>query len=415
MLGALPAVAVGAPSPSATQPAVAPHVTHLRLSQLVGDGMVMQREARIPVWGWAAPADRVVVTFDDRDYAATPDAAGRWSVTLPPMPAGGPHAMTVAAGGGRVAVRDILVGDVWVCSGQSNMEFVVRDARDGAADVAAAHDPRIRHFKVPTSWAWAWAPSDSLAGGAWEPADPQHVGQFTAVGYFFARDLRKSVDVPIGLLHTSWGGSRIEPWTSREALGPGDAALARLQADERAYEARTRDSLRARIGGELPTRDAGMVDAVDGQHVNKIPQAVILDLGEADNIHPRDKQDVGARLALAARRVAYGQAVEASGPAYRRSRVDGGRIVVEFDHAGGLQARARGGVPAGTVGGFAVAGDDRRFAWADARIEGERVVVSSAAVPHPVAVRYAWADNPDRANLYNAAGLPAVPFGTDAW
>ncbi|HEY0780512.1 MAG TPA: sialate O-acetylesterase [Gemmatirosa sp.] len=622
--------------------------TSLQLSRIIGDGMVMQRDARVPVWGSAAPHARVVVAFDGRDYATTSDAAGRWSVTLPAMPAGGPHAMTVAAGAERLAVRDILVGDVWVCSGQSNMEFVVRDAANGAAEAAAARDPQIRHFKVPTSY--AWAPSDSLAGGSWAPADPQHAGQFTAVGYFFARDLRKSVDVPIGLLHTSWGGSRIEPWTSREGLGLDERAVARLEADERAYEARTRDSLRARMGGEIPTTDAGLVDgraawaepelddaswstihapgpwesqgyagmdgtawyrtgfvltadeakagvrlglgpvddadvsyvngrevgrtsgystvraydvpaaalragrnvvavhvtdtggnggltgepaqlyvevagvrrplagawkfrpgavtvdAADGQHINKIPtllynkmvhpllpypvkgvlwyqgesnadryedavayrglfagmirdwrrrwgvgdapflwvqlanymapdsapvlhsnwaalresqsaalalpntgQAVILDLGDAGNIHPHDKQDVGARLALVARHVAYGQAVEFSGPALRSSRFEDGRVVLGFDHADGLTARG------GTLGGFAVAGEDRQFVWADAHVEGTRVVVSSARVPHPVAVRYAWANNPDRATLYNAAGLPAAPFRTDRW
>jgi sialate O-acetylesterase len=153
-------------------------------------------------------------------------------------------------------------------------------------------------------------------------------------------------------------------------------------------------------------------------------QAVAIDVGEAGDIHPRNKQDVGARLALAARRVAYGQAVEHSGPVLRRSRVDGARVVLEFDHAeGGPVARARPDAPAAAgpgasppaLGGFAVAGADRRFVWADARIEGGRVVVSSAAVPAPVAVRYAWGDNPDRANLYNRAGLPAAPFRTDAW
>ncbi len=478
-----------------------PHAS-LQLSRIIGDGMVMQRDAHVPVWGSAAPHARVVVAFDGRDYAATADAAGRWVATLPAMPAGGPHAMTVAADGERVEVRDILVGDVWVCSGQSNMEFVVRDAVNGAAEAAAAHDPQLRHFKVPTSY--AWSPSDSLVGGAWAPADPQHAGQFTAVGYFFARELRKSVGVPIGLLHTSWGGSRIEAWTSAEGLGLDERAIARLEADERAYEARTLDSLRGRGG-------AVTAGVPDGQHINKIPtllynqmvhpllpfpvkgvlwyqgesnadryedavayralfagmirdwrrrwalgdvpflwaqlpnymppdtapalhsnwatlresqaaalalpntgQAVTVDVGETDNIHPRDKQDVGARLALVARRLVYGQAVEASGPVLRSSRFDGGQVVLGFDHAEGLTVRPRDHAPA-VLGGFAVAGEDRKFVWAGARVEGGRVVVSSDRVPHPVAVRYAWGDNPDRANLSNAAGLPAAPFRTDRW
>ncbi len=677
-LAAAPRMADAQPTAQPTAPPLAASATApastLRLTRLVGDGMVMQRDARVPVWGWAAAGAAVTVTFDGRPHATRAGADGRWQVTLPAMPAGGPHAMTVTAGAERVLVRDILVGDVWVCSGQSNMEWTVENARDGAAEVAGAGDPMIRHFKVPTSW--AWAPSDTLPGGPWEPADPAHVGRFTAVGYFFARDLRKAVPVPIGLLHTSWGGSRVEPWMSAEALGMDAAAAARLRAAEEAYERGLADALRARLGGELPAVDAGLVDgravwaapdlddaawrtvtapgvwepqgypgmdgvawyrtafdltadearagarlglgriddsdvsyvngrevgrttdayararvydvpaaalrpgrnvvavrvedtgggggvageaselfveaggvrrplagawrfrvgrvtsgaaAPDPQRINKVPtvlynqmvhpalpfpvkgvlwyqgesnadryedavayrglfqgligdwrrrwdapampflwvqlanymapdgqpaarsnwaalresqaaalalpntgQAVTIDVGEAGDIHPRDKQTVGARLALAARRVAYGEAVEHTGPVLRRSRVEGGRVVLEFDHAaGGLVARPRGGKAGGApggppggppnearaaaLGGFAVAGADRRFVWADARVDGDRVVVWSPRVPAPVAVRYAWGDNPDRANLSNRAGLPAAPFRTDRW
>ena len=230
----------------------------LRLSRLIADKMVMQRDIAVPVWGWgAAPGAEVVVTFDGARHAGRADATGAWKVTLPAMRAGGPHAMTVASGDVRIPVRDILVGDVWLCSGQSNMEWTVANARDGAREIAAANDTRIRHFKVPTSW--AERPEDDLAGGDWQVADPAHVGDFTAVGYFFARELRKTVDVPIGLLHSSWGGSRIEPWMSRDALKMDERGWAELMRREREHQQGQLDSLRARIGG-LPTQDAGFVD-----------------------------------------------------------------------------------------------------------------------------------------------------------
>src|SRR5581483_8945027 len=232
-------------------------IGRLQLSRLITDGMVMQRDARVPVWGWAAPGDEVVVTFDDHSYSSRVESSGSWSVVLPPMSAGGPHQMTIADGEDKVAVHDILVGDVWVCSGQSNMEWVVADARDGAQDVAAANDPEIRHFKVQKSW--ATHPDSEIDGGPWEQADPEHVGHFTAVGYFFARELRKTVHVPIGLLHTSWGGSRIEPWMSAASLHLDAAGIAAVLRDDSVHQARVLDSLRAHIG-DLPTYDAGLVD-----------------------------------------------------------------------------------------------------------------------------------------------------------
>lgn len=617
----------------------------LRLSHLVGDGMVMQRGAAVPVWGWAAPGATVAVTFDGTRHTTRAGADSAWQVVLPVREAGGPYAMLVQQGAEQVDIRDILVGDVWVASGQSNMEWTVADSKDAAAEIAAADDPAIRHFKVPRSW--AEAPAATLAGGAWEVAGSDHVGAFSAVGYYFARHLREHVGVPIGILNTTWGGSRIEPWMSAEALGLTDAERAGIFAAEEARAAEVRARVEARVG-TLPERDPGLVDGearwaaadlddsswstvavpslweaqgfegmdgvawyrttfdlapeearqgvtlglgliddsditwVNGVEVgrmdnawnearvytvppaalragtnvlavrvedfqggggiagppetvfletgrgrqplpatwrfavgevrlgeagnkNQVPtvlwnkmvhpllpypvagviwyqgesnansledalayralfqdlirswrgawrqddlpflwaqlanfmapaavppaqspwatlrasqtaalalphtgQAVLIDLGEADDIHPRNKQDVGRRLALAARKVAYGEDLVYAGPTYRSHQVRDGRVVLMFDHVGGgLEAQ---GVD---LRGFAVAGADGRFVWADARIEGDQVVVWSPAVPDPVAVRYAWADNPARATLYNTAGLPAVPFHAD--
>jgi sialate O-acetylesterase len=622
----------------------------LRLPRIFGDGMVLQRDTRLPVWGWSAPGAAVTVTLGGTSARATADRSGAWAVELPAMRAGGPHELSVESPGSRVRVRDILVGDVWVASGQSNMEWTVRASNDAAKEIAAANDSKIRHFKVPNTW--AESPADDVSGGSWEPADPQHVGEFTGVGYFFARALRPSVDVPIGLLNASWGGSAIETWMSRDAQGIADARWAEIVRRERERTGAVRDSLTARIG-PLPTVDSGLVngqavwadpalddsswsiipipslwesagyagmDGVawyrvsfgltaddvkqavrlslgpiddnditwvngtevgrtngyatprlytippsalrrgrnvlavrvsdggggggvygnpalihldvggarrsligewkfkvgevsfrgDGQRINKIPtvlynrmlhplqrfpikgvlwyqgesnannveqaaayrdqfaklitswrrewvggrdfpfvwvqlpnfnpadstppmrsawathresmtaalalpqtgQAVTIDLGAGSELHPKNKQDVGARLALVARKVAYGQSVLASGPTYRRHTIRDGRVWVELDNVGGgLVSRAQ----AGSVGGFAIAGADRHFVWADARIEGNRVVVWSDRVSQPVTVRYAWADNPIGASLYNREGLPAAPFRTDSW
>jgi sialate O-acetylesterase len=620
----------------------------LEVGRLVSDGMVIQRGVAVPILGSAPPGANVVVTIGGTRYSARADASGRFRVTLAPMEAGGPHELTLAAGGERVTVRDVLIGDVWVCSGQSNMEWVVADSLDGEREVASAHDPGIRRFKVPHSW--AWAPAAELPGGAWERADPEHAGSFTAVGYFFARELRRRVNVPIGLIDASWGGSRIEPWMRAAALALDDAGVRALATSEETYERGTLAALRARVG-PLPDRDGGIVDGrapwadpalddsawgrmklpthwedaglpgLDGVvwfrtsleltaaeaaspatldlgpvddsditwvnglevghtvlawnrprvyplpagtlragrnviavrvedtgggggiwgdpaslavelagatrplagewrfklgvatvslegHKNQVPtvlynamvhpllaypikgvlwyqgesnadpadafvyrdrfralitdwragwglgdvpflwvqlasylptktepaesswavlresqsaalslprtgQAVAIDIGDTNDIHPRNKQEVGRRLALAARKVAYGDNVEFSGPTYRHHEVRDGRVVITFDHVGaGLVARGEAG---GGLRGFAIAGADRKFVWAEATIGDGHLVVWSGKVPVPVAVRYAWADNPAGANLFNAEGLPAAPFRTDGW
>ncbi|HKP16299.1 MAG TPA: sialate O-acetylesterase, partial [Gemmatimonadaceae bacterium] len=621
----------------------------LRLARLFGERMVLQRDAGVPVWGWSAPRRAVTVALDGVSRSATASASGAWRVVLPPRRAGGPHRLVVRSGTDSVVLRDVLVGDVWVASGQSNMEWPLVNTQNAAAAIAAANDRSIRHFKVPISF--AKAPEVDLAGGSWAVADSQHAGSFSAVAYYFARDLRKSVDVPIGIINTTWGGSRIETWMSRAALGLDSASWAATWAEEEASQRRFVERLRAKIG-DIPKTDPGLVDGravwadpaldetgwqpvavpklweqqgydgldgvvwyrvafdlsaeeatrgvrlglgaiddnditwvngvevgrtnnysapraydvparalragrnviavrvedtgggggiwgdpaavfldvggarrpigagwklrvgsaslqPDGQHINKVPtvvynkmvhpllgfpikgviwyqgesnadsaadarkyaplfttmierwrrewgvgdfpflwvqlanfmapdaeppaqsawailrdaqtatlavpktgQAVIIDIGEEKDIHPRNKLDVGTRLALAARHVAYGQPVEHIGPTHRSHVVRGNGISVQFDHAGGgLVTHASDG----TVGGFAIAGADRRFVWADARIEGDRVIVSSPQVPSPVAVRYAWGNNPTKASLYGNAGLPAVPFRTDAW
>ena len=239
------AVAGGMVFAQAGESGAQPDSARLRLPRLLSNGMVIQRDALIPVWGWAMPGTRVKATLRGRAATAITGRDSTWRMSFPAMTAGGPYDLLVEAGGDRIVVRDILVGDVWVASGQSNMALTVNAAKDSALAIATAGDPKLRHFNVPESF--ADSPADDLAGGSWEAADSQHVGSFSAVAYYFTRDLRKATGVPIGLIHTSWGGANIETWMSRAALGLTDSAWAAILEREKARDAAIRDTLLARL------------------------------------------------------------------------------------------------------------------------------------------------------------------------
>lgn len=614
----------------------------LTVSKLFSDGAVLQRSVPVPVWGTAQPASRIMVTLDDTAHRIRVSADGTWQATLDPHEAGGPHSMTVATDDDTLTIEDIWFGDVWVASGQSNMAWTVRQSADADNEIQSANDPLLRHFKVPLSW--SYAPETTLAGGDWQSADADHVGSFSAVGYSFARDLRSALDIPIGIVNTSWGGSRIEAWMTSDELQALNTNAAQIldarkhRADSLhqhfidayhatdAHDAGMPDSVALwadpdldlslwmdipvpgtwesagvtdlngivwyRTTFELSETDAeanatlhlgtiddrdmtwinghfigatngvrqlrtyevpadvlspgqntlavrvddtggqgGMVTAEGGLELqtqsttiplegtwqlrvgqfvvdpgggpnqqptllyNKmlhpilsypvtgfiwyqgesnggnpedaaayapqfksmittwrtlfqnmdapflfvslasfraapeepgesnwailresqsaalelpnVGQAITLDIGEADDIHPRNKQDVGRRLALAARSIQYEEGLVYSGPIYRDHAVDGSRIVITFDHVGSGLA-----VSGSELSGFAVAGEDGMFVWANARIEDNTVIVSHPSIQTPTHVRYAWADNPDNANLINAEGLPAASFRT---
>ncbi len=446
------------------------------ISRLFSEGVVLQRNAAVPVWGTAPPGTSVTIAFDSMLQEVEAGSDGTWRGALEPQAAGGPHTLTISAGDRTLDIQDVWFGDVWIASGQSNMEWTVANSADAEHEIRSANDPHIRHFKVPRTW--SYDPESTLAGGEWRRTDSSHVGQFSAVGYYFVRSLRTSVDIPVGILNTSWGGSRIEAWLEPDALMMDPEEIARqLNEYKESGEERTNHQptllynkmihplLSFPITGFLwyqgesnagNAEDAGRYamqfqslisswrsawgnDTAPFLFVSlagfraaplepgnsnwallresqsaaltlpNVGQAITIDIGEADDIHPRNKQDVGLRLALAARRLAYGEDLVYSGPLYRDHVVEGARVILSFDHTGsGLVARG-----SSQPGGFAIAGVDGRFVWADARIEGNTVVVSSDSVKNPVAVRYAWADNPDRANLYNQEGLPAAPFRTD--
>lgn len=480
------------------------------LPAVIGDRMVLQRDMHVPIWGRAEPGEDVTVAAGAASAAAKAGADGRWMVRLAPMPAGGPIDITVK-GKNEIVLRDVLVGDVWVCSGQSNMQWTVGASANAAEEVAKAVHAGIRLFSVPRVVAL-----EPLADvkAAWAVLSPETVRDFSAVGYFFGRDLHAALGVPVGLIHTSWGGTPAESWTTRATLDayPEYRPLLEhwnkrvaeypeaVQRHENAAAAWEEAAAKAKAEGkDAPARPRppgnphadpwypgglwnGMIAplvpfAIQGaiwyqgesnadrayqyrqlfpamirdwrqmwgqgdfsfffvqlanfRAVNDAPvesdwaelreaqlmtlalpktgMAVAIDIGEAGDIHPRNKQDVGRRLALAAQAVAHGKDVVYSGPIFDYMKVEGGAIRLFFAHTGGgLACKGE------ALKGFAIAGADRKFQWADARIDGATVVVSAQGVADPVAVRYAWSINPV-CNLYNEEGLPASPFRTDSW
>lgn len=647
----------------------------LRLPAIFGDNMVLQQAGPVPVWGWASPGATVRVAVAAAAAQTVAGADGRWCATLGPLEAGGPYELVVSAGGEKLALRDVLVGEVWICSGQSNMEWPLAQARDAEAEIAAADFPRMRLATVARLG--APRPKDDVVCGGWSACTPQAAARFSAVSYFFGRRLHRTLDVPVGLINVSWGGANAETWVSREALLADEhlrGLLAPLELPKERFDAMMADYQRkhaewdakvahadsgiaphardwhspqttdadwptmripcdwdaffgepvdgaiwfrrevtipdgwagkelalnlgaiddfdttffngvqvgttgketpswwsaprkytvpatlvkpgravvavrvfdrmggggmtghghpmslaprgdgaaaidlsghwrykvelalkpkpmlpappapamagqfnspcalynAMISGLIPLAARGFIWYQGESNANRavqyrqlfpalirdwrgrwgrgdmpflfvqlanyqaappagegpgpsnwamlreaqtmtlsLPataQAVAIDIGESRDIHPRNKQDVGLRLALAAEATVYGHDVAFQGPMYAGMMTQGSRIRVRFDHAARLLAKAADGkLSAGApVTGFALAGADGVYHWADATIEGATVVVSSRAVPQPVAVRYGWADDP-RCNLYNEHNLPACPFRTDDW
>lgn len=624
----------------------------VRLPRLVSDGMVLQRDQPVRLWGWAKPGETVALTFQQQTYRATTGPNGQWRVQLPALTAGGPYDLAIKASN-ELVVKDILVGDVWLCSGQSNMETPMSRVHDRyPPEIAQANNPRIRQFEVPMAYAFN-GPRPDVTGGTWIATTPQSVLKFSAVAYFFAKDLQAKYQVPIGIIKDAVGGSPAEAWLSADALkqfpayeqqgatykdstlvasikkrenaavadwyrrlhqadqgeqpgqpkwsapdypasnwatlnvpgywadqtplgpvngvvwlrkevdvpaamvgqparlelgtlvdadstylngqlvgttgyqypprkydfGPGvlkagkNVVTVRListggrggftmgkdyrlvankqtidlkgpwqyqlgatlpptpgtttfqyqpgglyngmiapvlpyavkgvlwyQGESNAGHPQDYQALltgliadwRARAGqpnlpfiyAQLPNfmavkkepSESGWAALRDAQRrtlaVPHTGMATLLDVGEWNDIHPLDKLTVGHRLALAAEKVAYGDAnVVASGPLYQSATTAGNKVTLIFRNPGSRLV-ARGGGP---LTGFAVAGADHKFVWAQARIEGSSVVVWSDQVPAPAAVRYAWADNPEGANLYNQAGLPASTFQTDGF
>nr|WP_182513793.1 sialate O-acetylesterase [Rufibacter quisquiliarum] len=448
------------------------------LPSLVGNGMVLQRDQPITVWGWAEAKEKVALTFNGKTFATQAGADQKWQVKLPSTPAGGPYTMVVK-GRNTITLQDILVGDVWVCSGQSNMQFQMKTVQDRyRQEIASSANPQIRHFLV--KHALAYSPARDVESAGWQEANPETVLGFTAVGYFFARELFEKYKVPIGLLHTSNGGTPAEAWMSADALQefpeyqaliPKSAPAGPLKENGEKkkpsvlYNGMVAPLLPYTIKGVIWYQGEANANAGKGKEYAQLFPALIKDwrshwgqkdfpflfvqlanyalpkakpgddswallreaqsqtlslpntgmavthdIGEANDIHPRNKKEVGHRLALLAQTLVYGNTeVVASGPTLKAVKQDGKKMVLSFEHTGsGLVAK--GG---GELNQFMVAGASGTFVAATAHIKGDQVEVWSDRVPQPVAVRYAWANNPEGANLYNREGLPASSFRTD--
>ena len=414
---------------------------------LISDNAVLQQGIKLPIWGTADEGEKVTVQFQCQKVSTTAHN-GFWMVHLKPLKAGGPYTMKI----NDLEIKNLLVGEVWVCSGQSNMAFQMSRVENAEAEIKAANDPMLRLYTVPRAQKLQELPP------GWNEANPDSVPGFSAVAYFFGKHLRESLKVPVGLINTSVGGTAAEAWTSRPVLksisgflSPSRPAylyngmIAPLlpyaikgaiwyqgEANApRAYQYQVllstmiwnwreawgqEDDFPFLIVQLAPYGKAGMPGSWPElreaqlkvtQTVPKTGMAVITDIGEELNIHPVKKEPVGSRLALAARAIAYGEAIEYSGPIYRSMKADGGKIVLSFSNVGGgLVAKD------GPLTGFTIAGEDRNFVPAQAEIVGDTVVVSSPDVSKPIAVRYGWSDWMV-VNLFNQADLPATPFRTD--
>ncbi|MBQ0736377.1 sialate O-acetylesterase [Aquimarina celericrescens] len=627
-------------------------MAQLKVSKLFADGMVIQRDEEIPVWGWGTKDSKVSITYDHKDFSSKIASDGTWEIKLPKKKAGGPYSLKIQSGNEVIDIKNILVGDVWLCSGQSNMEWTLKNSLNAEIEIRNASNDQIRHFKIPRSY--AFTPEQNLRGGEWTSAKDSTLANFTAVGYYFAKELYQTQKIAIGLINSSWGGSRIEPWMRAETLGFKNAKEA-FEAAIKAQKDRKEEQLKIlkQKLQELPIEELGILDdgnfaytdpnfdhsswsamelpsywedqnlqALDGivwfrknfkmpdkfvegsaaeiqlgaiddtdqvwvngfniggltqsyyvkrkytipkgilkknnlisirvedtgggggiygrpeemnitfqgkriplhgnwkykvaqvylakpdAQINQIPtvlynkmihpihrfpikgiiwyqgesnsgdqsafayrnlfkkmiqdwrlqwhkkelpflfvqlanymkaveqpvksnwavtresqskalelpntaQAVIIDIGDAMDIHPRNKQDVGYRLAVAARKISYDEDIVYSGPVYESHEIRENKIVINFDHKGsGLWAK---NTDNNQLFEFSIAGRDRKFYPAKAKIEQDQIIVWSEKVINPIAVRYAWADNPDKANFYNKEGLPASPFRTDQW
>ena len=482
-----------------------------RLGSPISDHMVLQREKPVAVWGWADAGESVTVAFAGQSKSATAADDGKWSLKLDALSASAESRSLVVTGksGHKVEVKDVLVGEVWLGSGQSNMSFTVQSANNFAAEKAAAKYPLIREYHEGSS---AMTAPQAEGKGKWSACAPETVGSFSAVLYFFGREIHREVGVPVGLINTSVGGTPIEAWTSAEVQLADPATKERYEtalknfnafdpvkataAYEKQLAAWNKAAAQAKTEGkDIPRKPyepisfrnshGGPAGLYNGKVLNLVPytlrgmlwyqgegnagmaelyhkqltalvtswrtlwndevpyawvqlpnytspgegwpriresmmktlelpktgMAITLDLGDIKNIHPTNKQDVGKRLSFWALGTVYGKNVPAiSGPLPAGSSVNGNAITVSFKHANaGLKTK-----DGGPVKGFQIAGADQQWKSAEAKIDGDKVIVSSSEVTQPVAVRYAWKDWPD-CNLYNGADLPASTFRTDDW
>ncbi|WAC20283.1 hypothetical protein OVA24_02670 [Luteolibacter sp. SL250] len=499
--------------------ALAAHA-ELKLPAIIGDNMVLQQKQANPIWGWDTPGTEVTVTFGNQTKKAKADDKGKWTVSLDALPANATPATMTFKGTTSAEVKNVLVGEVWLCSGQSNMGWTVRMCWDSDLEKLASKNGNLRLISVPNVGTQEL--QDDFKGN-WSVAGPDSVPEFSAVGYFYGNLLQKILDVPVGLIDNAWGGSAAEAWVKRDVIDADprfkavmdnwkkieatynhDEAVAKYNEQKKAWEAK-RDA--AKAAGEDPPAAprapqnqlkgqgrpgnlyAGCLNPIIGYGIKgaiwyqgesnagrayqynelmtlmisewrkdwkqgdfpfyfvqladymaekpepgdsawaelresqtktmntlkNTGQAVIIDLGEANDIHPRNKRDVAERLARWALVKDYGiKDIPHRSPEYKGHEIKDGKVNVTIDHIGsGAGLRT---VDVNELKGFAICGEDKKWVWADAKFAPgavkTNIIVSSAKVPNPVAVRYAWADNPV-CNIFSQEGLPLTPFRTD--
>lgn len=438
----------------------------VRLPNVLGSNMVLQRDAPVAVWGWANPGEQVTVQLGEQSAKAKAGTDGRWSVKLKGQPAGGPATLTVAASN-TITLENILFGDVWVCSGQSNMQWALRQANNPQEEIKNANHPQLRLYYVPRKP--AFRPQSDIEA-QWQVCTPESATGFSAVAYFFGRKLQAELGVPIGLINTSWGGTRIEPWTPPTGFDQVPA-VAELGSQVRARNEQPPAQINQQIPGVLYN---GMVDPLvplsvkgaiwyqgesnrgEGMLYHEKMKALILgwrtmfrnpelpfyfvqlapytyrgdeyqlpeiweaqtatlalphtgmavttDIGNIKDIHPRNKQEVGRRLALAALAKTYGQDIVYSGPIFKSAETDGHSMRVTFEHAAGLTTN-----DGEVISHFELAGKDLKYAPATAKVDGDALIVTAEGISQPVTVRFGWHQTAEP-NLVNGAGLPASPF-----
>ncbi len=457
---------------------------------LFTDHMVLQAGRECPVWGLAAPDEKVSVSVTGSKEViggtATADKEGKWSVKLPKQAAGVGYTLIIE-GKNKIELKNVAYGEVWICSGQSNMEWKVDQAYDVEKAKTAAKNPMIRLMTVAkrTSTKPLNDQGDLGHFSTWAECSPENVGKFSAVGFNFGKDIQKALNVPVGLIHTSWGGTPAQAWASLEALQAVEElkyyaegykkAAEQFEKDKKAVQPGTPSSLynamihpllpfaikgaiwyqgesnagraveyrtlfptmisdwRAKWGYDFPFYAVQLAPFIAGdsdgvnyaelrdaqlfttKKLKNVGMAVITDVGDLFDIHPREKAVVGGRLAKAALAGAYEKKTVGSGPTYKEVKFDGAKAVVSFENLGqGLAGRAgpnNYNVNA-PISGFTICGEDDYFYPAKAKIEGDTVVVTSDKVAKPKAVRFGWSNYPV-VNLFNKDGLPASPFRTD--
>jgi len=433
----------------------------IKLPSVIGSGMVLQQGAYCPIWGWAEPGEKIAVSYDNRSATTVTDDDGIWVVVLKDLKASAdPKTMAIRSDKSEpVDLENVLVGEVWLCSGQSNMAWTVQRSNDAEAEIAAAKYPNIRMLQINRT-AQADPKRDvPVWSHGWTAVTPETVPGFSAVAYFFGRKLNQELDTPIGLINSSWGGTPAERWTSRAAMDTIEglkeakgcdlyngmiAPLVPFAIQGAIWyqgEANTPRAIqyrellptmiacwRASWGGRPfpfgivqlapytynnPGRNLPLLwesQLLTAKNTPNTGLVVTTDISTVGNIHPPNKQDVGARLGLWALATVYDKDVAYSGPIYKSMTVDGSKAVLSFDLVDGDLATSDGKAPSH----FTIAGEDKKFVPATATIKGDKLIVTSDAVEKPVAVRFAWQETAEP-NLTDESGLPASPFRTDEW